>query len=310
MASHYSTPTFQLPYLPIRMNERETRPFPLSFPPSTQSADAAYPSHSLQPSNSYSLPKRSWIWAHHIHMGGHSHWNCAYCPKQYKTVSGTGKPMKHLEAAHGISRPTKELHESHACASTPSVPDFQASSCNLNDWSWNTNVGDSTLDMSFPPETSFNTEDCTTTESWQSTDSWLEDLFPTSASTPQHNLSRMPSSYFPDNSRAAEIPSPLSLTPNSSSRTSLDDNFGESNPLLYSPLASPLDDQFFGLSSPCVSTPPKQSWVWKHHHSFLGERGGKNPLCWRCAHCGKTYAAISDVGKGVAHLREVHGISS
>jgi hypothetical protein len=128
--------------------------------------------------------------------------------------------MKPLEAAHGISRPTKELHESHVWASTSSVPDFQAFSCNLNDWSWNTNVGGSTLDMSFPPETSFSTEECTATESWQSTDSWLEDLFPTSASAPQHNPSRMPSSYFPDTSRA-EIPSPLSLTPNYSLRTSL-----------------------------------------------------------------------------------------
>jgi hypothetical protein len=211
MASHYSTPTFQLSDLPIHMNERETRPFPLSFPSSTQSADAAYPSHSLQPSNSYCLPKRSRIWAHHIHIGVYSHWNCAYCPKQYKTVSGTGKPMKHLEAAHRIPRPTKEFHKSHVLAFTPSVPDFQASSCNLNDWSCNTNVGGSTLDMSFSPETSFSTEDCTTTESWQSADSWLEDLFPASASAPQHNLSRMPSSYFPDTSRA-EIPSPLSLT--------------------------------------------------------------------------------------------------
>jgi hypothetical protein len=209
-------------------------------------------------------------------MGGHSHWNCAYCPKQYKTVSGTGNPMKHLEAAHGISRSTKELRESHAWASTPSVPDFQASSCNLNDWNLNTNIVDSTLDISFPPETSFSTEDCTTTESWQSTDLWLEDLFPTSASAPQHNLSRMPSSCFPDNSRA-EIPSPLTLTPNSSSRTSLDDNykFGESNSLLYPPLASPLDDQSFGLSSPHDSTSPKQSWVWKHIALSWGKEEGR-----------------------------------
>lgn len=290
------------------MNEREIRPSPLSFSSAAKSSNSGYQSHSLQPSNSYSLPKRSWIWAHHIHMGEHSHWNCAYCPKQYKTISGTGKPMKHLEVAHGISRPTKEPQDIPAWTSNPSIPDFQASSCNLNDCTWNTNVGNSTLDMSFPPETSFSTEDCTNTETWQSTDSWLEDLFPTSASASQH-ISRMPNSYFPDNSRA-EIPSPPGLTPNSSSRTSLDDNFGESNSLLYSPLASTLDGQFLGLCSPRVSNPPKQSWVWKHHHSFLGERGGKNPLCWRCAHCGKTYTAISDIGKGVAHLREVHGITS
>jgi hypothetical protein len=99
------------------------------------------------------------------------------------------KPYPEQESPRNISKLLIEYQASQRTprepwVSTPPVPDFQASSCNLNDWSWNTNLVDSTLDMSFPPETSFSTEDCTTTESWQSTDSWLEDLFPTSASAP------------------------------------------------------------------------------------------------------------------------------
>ena len=58
-------------------------------------------------------PYRSWIWSH-ASIGqsgdidrdenGHECWRCLHCAKTYRKSSGTGKPMFHLEKAHGLQR--------------------------------------------------------------------------------------------------------------------------------------------------------------------------------------------------------------
>jgi hypothetical protein len=57
--------------------------------------------------------RRSLIWLHsRLNSMGEidgdlirrGYWLCAYCDKTYKIVSGTSKPMRHLEKQHQISK--------------------------------------------------------------------------------------------------------------------------------------------------------------------------------------------------------------
>lgn len=250
------------------------------------------------------LPKRSWIWAHHArnkrspHAVSQSRWNCAYCPKSFKSISGTGKPMRHLEVAHGLLRPGKRPETAQFSASTTPLTRLLESS-SLSHGDWNIEIEQP------PPQTHlFSSADfCGNYDrsraSSNDLDSWFGDLCPSS------------SSGFPAVDTAMLSPATTASTPDSV----FEEDFPAPNASFSSPIVY-LNQSSDSLSrSPSTKSalfaglcPATRSWIWQHHENF--PENDQRSICphWRCAYCWKIYRRSSGTGKSMKHLREAHGI--
>lgn len=92
--------------------------------------------------------------------------------------------------------------------------------------------------------------------------------------------------------------------------------------LSSSPMPSPsptLNDEFYGFLPDSIFatetdtrilslSSAKRSWIWKYHDASLDELFQSSDSPWRCACCGKEYKRNSGTGKGMRHLKQVHGI--
>ncbi|KUJ13743.1 uncharacterized protein LY89DRAFT_146514 [Mollisia scopiformis] len=267
---------------------------------SPQSSPPAFPDPIFSSSRSRPrspVAKRSWIWAHHapnsrkFHTGTHSHWDCAYCSKSFKLVSGTGKPMRHLEIAHGILRPAKRVAGVTCSASTSLASErFTSQISGINKESWNVSKEQMSLDPHFASCTDYCGDNGCSGAFSNDMDIWLD------------------CSHSGFESHTSET---ASISPTATSISTFDSGFEDTFSSAESSPSSYMDHGSNSLSrSPptkSASFTTRRSWIWQHHESFSWNDEGSSDSDWRCAYCWKVYRKSSGTGKGMKHLRDAHG---
>ncbi|CZR64619.1 uncharacterized protein PAC_14517 [Phialocephala subalpina] len=269
------------------------RPSP-SASPSPLFASPVSSSRSRSPS---ALPKRSWIWAHHapnrrsFHAGSQSRWYCAYCPKSFKSISGTGKPMRHLEVAHGILRPTKRPDTTQFSASTlESTPAFLSRYSCLDSWDRDIDIEQFSPDTHPPSCTDSCGNHVRSATFSNDLDSWLDGLHSSDFDVPAFDTASLASSLSVDSVLEKHFAS---------------SDFSSESSVSYLDYGSDSSSRT-PTKSASFSRAAKRSWIWQHHENFSGNDEGSVGPHWRCAYCWKVYRRSSGTGKAIKHLRDAH----